>query len=85
VVLFDIHGVTDDDFLESLRDSLEDTVTVDVVPSEPYNYITTVANVLFDVPSVLVELNEGARRDYPAIAEALVAGVADYLAPPAAA
>jgi hypothetical protein len=82
VVLFDIHGVTDDELLESLRDRLEDCCTVDVVPNETYNYVTTVASVLFDVPSVLVELNEGARRDYPAIAEALVVGAVDYLVPP---
>ena len=43
------------------------------------NYLCVFSSMIMDVPSVLVELNEGSHPSFPAIAEALAIGVARYL------
>jgi hypothetical protein len=43
------------------------------------NYISNMASVLFDVPSLLVEVNEGDSRNYPQVASALAVGILNHL------
>jgi hypothetical protein len=75
VVLLDVPGVTNVELVASFESELEKCCKVDVISGGYENYLTIVANVLFDVPSVLVELNEGSRPQYVVIAEAIVEAV----------
>ena len=43
------------------------------------NYISNMASVLFDVPSLLVEVNEGDSQNYPQVASALAVGILNHL------
>ena len=65
VVFLTIDGVTDENFLSYMYEELEEQVIVDDIQTQPYNYLTTFAQVIMDVPSVLIELNEGSAPSYP--------------------
>jgi hypothetical protein len=43
------------------------------------NYLSNMASVLFDMPSVVIEVNEAAGRDYPQVASALAVGILNHL------
>ena len=79
VVFLTIDGITDENFLSYMYEELEEQVIVDDIQTQPYNYLTTFAQVIMDVPSVLMELNEGSAPSYPAVAEVVARAVAEYL------
>ena len=79
VVFLSIEGITDENFLSYMYEELEEQVIVDDIQTQPYNYLTTFAQVVMDVPSVLMELNEGSAPSYPAVAKAVARAVAEYL------
>jgi len=68
VVLLTIPNITDPVFLEEMLIGLEEIVIVDDIQTDDYNFITVFAQVAMDVPSILLELNEGSVQAYPAIA-----------------
>ena len=59
VVFLSIEGINDENFLSYMYEELKEQVIVDDIQTQPYNYPTTFAQVVMDVPSVLMELNEG--------------------------
>ena len=71
VVLLTIPNITDPIFLEEMLIGLEEVTIVDDIQTDDYNFITVFAQVAMDVPSILLELNEGSVQAYPAIAEAV--------------
>ena len=60
VVLFNTPEITDQDFLRSIESELEE-MSIEAAEEQGgfENYLSNMANVLFDLPSVLVEVNEG--------------------------
>jgi hypothetical protein len=71
VVVFDIEEVTNQELMGALIESIEGCCQIDQIEGGYENYLTIVASSLFDVPSILVELNESSRRQYSQIAEAV--------------
>lgn len=68
VVFLTIPDITDPVFLEEMKMGLEETVIVDDIQTDDYNFITVFSQVAMDVPSILLELNEGSAQAYPAVA-----------------
>lgn len=68
VVFLSIPNITDPVFLEEMKMGLEKTIVIDDIQTDDYNYVTVFAQVAMDVPSVLIELNEGSVQSYPAVA-----------------
>jgi len=82
-VVFMIPEVTEEELVRVLLNKFEDSgISTTVQPAGFENYLTNAASVLFDVPSILVEVNEGDAQNYPEMAEALVDGVVDFLVGP---
>lgn len=82
-VVFMIPEITDEQFLRVLLNQFEaDGISTTVQPGGFENYLTNAASALFDVPSLLVEVNEGDGQNYRAMAESLVDGVIDFLVEP---
>lgn len=79
-VVFMVPEITDEGLLAALVNRFEEEgVSTTVQPAGFENFLTNAASVLFDVPSVLIEVNEGDGQNYRAMAEALVDGVVDFL------
>jgi hypothetical protein len=82
-VVFMIPEVTEEELVRVLLNKFEDSgISTTVQPAGFENYLTNAASVLFDVPSILVEVNEGDAQNYSEMAEALVDGVVDFLVGP---
>ncbi len=80
VVLFNTPDVTNVDFLEHIEQALTETGMNVVEEVGGYeNYLSSLSNVLMDVPSVVIEVNEGETQDYRALAGAIATGVLDFL------
>ena len=80
VVLFNTPDVTNVDFLEHIEQALTETGMNVVEEVGGYeNYLSSLSNVLMDVPSVVIEVNEGESQDYRALAGAIATGVLDFL------
>ena len=79
VVFLSIPKITDPIFLEEMKMGLEKTIVVDDIQTDDYNYVTVFAQVAMDVPSVLIELNEGSVQSYPAVAAAIARTVGRLL------
>jgi len=79
IVLFDIPSVTDQSLLERFVDVFtEREVSYLLQPALFENFLTNVASALFDTPSVLIEINEEAGRDFDSVADAVVEALAGY-------
>jgi len=79
IVLFDIPNVTDQSLLERFVDVFtEREVSYLLQPALFENFLTNVASALFDTPSVLIEINEEAGRDFDSVADAVVEALAGY-------
>lgn len=79
-VVFMIPEVTEEELVRVLLNKFEDSgISTTVQPAGFENYLTNAASVLFDVPSILVEVNEGDSQNYPEMAEALADGIVDFL------
>lgn len=79
-VLFHVPEITDEDLMRAILLRLEDAeITTTVQAAGFENFLTNAASMLFDVPSILVEVNEGDGPNYPEMAAALVDGVIDFL------
>jgi len=68
VVFLTVPEITDPTFLEEMKIGLEETIIVDDIQTDDYNFITVFSQVAMDVPSILLELNEGSAQAYPAVA-----------------
>jgi hypothetical protein len=80
VVLFNTPEITDQDFLQGIESELENMSIRTAEEQGGFeNYISNMASVLFDVPSLLVEVNEGDSRNYPQVASALAVGILNHL------
>jgi hypothetical protein len=79
-VLFNTPEITDQDFLVSIEQELEE-MSIPVAEEQGgfENYLSNMASVLFDIPSVVIEVNEAAGRDYPQVASALAVGILNHL------
>lgn len=80
VVLFNTPEITNQAFLESIERELEEMSIPTAEEQGGFeNYISNMASVLFDLPSLLVEINEGDSRDYGRVASALAVGILNHL------
>ena len=80
VVLFNTPEITDQDFLQDIERELEEMSIRTAEEQGGFeNYISNMASVLFDVPSLLVEVNEADSRNYPQVASALAVGILNHL------
>lgn len=79
VVFLSVPNITTEWFSESLATELEKIVEIDDIITDDYNYLTVFSEVIMNVPSALLELNEGSLPSYPAVAEAIAEGVGVYL------
>ena len=80
VVVFNTPEITDQDFLEDIERELEEMSIRTAEEQGGFeNYISNMASVLFDVPSLLVEVNEADGRSYPQVASALAVGILNHL------
>jgi len=83
VVLFNIPEVTDETLLSAVVQAFEEGGVASTIQEAGFeNFLTNAASVLFDVPSVLIEVNDAAGRDYPVVADVLVEALARFLAGP---
>jgi hypothetical protein len=80
VVLFNTPDITDQELLRSIESALEE---VSILTAEEQggfeNYLSNLASVLMDLPSVLIEVNEGETQDYPLVASGLAVGILNHL------
>lgn len=80
VVIFNTPEVTDQDFLHDIEQELE---SLSIPTAEEQggfeNYISNMASVLFDLPSLLIEVNEARAQNYPQVASALGVGILNHL------
>lgn len=80
VVLFNTPEITDQEFLQDIEAELENMSIRTAEEQGGFeNYISNMASVLFDVPSLLVEVNEGDSQNYPQVASALAVGILNHL------
>ena len=80
VVIFNTPEITNQGFLEAIESELEEMRIPTAEEQGGFeNYMTNMASVLFDLPSLLVEVNEGESRDYDRVASALSVGILNYL------
>ena len=79
VVFLTIPKITEPMFAEAMLTATEEYVVVDDIEGGLSNYLTVFANIIMDVPSVLLELNEGSSEAYPLVAKAVAEGVAVHL------
>ncbi len=77
-VLLETDGVSNRDLINRILDEMETQFDMSVVDSTVDNYITVVASILFNVPSVLIEVNDQSVEAYPLMASALARSVADF-------
>ena len=79
IILFNIPEVTDQTLLDQIDNTLQEHgIDVGIEQGGFENYLTLVANTLFDVPSVLMELNENSVQLYPVIAAQVVEALQVY-------
>jgi hypothetical protein len=80
VVLFNTPDITDQGLLRSIESELEE---VSIPTAEEQggfeNYLSNLASVLMDLPSVLIEVNEGETQDYPLVASGVAVGILNHL------
>ena len=80
VVVFNIPEITDQEFLQDIENELTQMSIKTAEEQGGFeNYISNMASVLFDVPSLLIEVNEGDSRNYPQVASALAVGILNHL------
>ena len=80
VVIFNTPDITDQDLLAFVEAALEEMSIRTVEEQGGFeNYISNMATVLMDVPSLLIEINEGEAQNYLQAASALAVGILNYL------
>jgi len=81
VVIFNTPEVTDQELLEDIEGELE-SMSISTAEEQGgfENYLTNMANVLFDLPSILIEVNEAHAQSYRQVASALAVGILNHLA-----
>lgn len=79
-VIFYTPEITPPDLVGAIEQGIVDS-GMEVIDQEGgfENYITNVANVLLDTPSLLLEVNEGESQDYQVLATAVALGIREYL------
>ena len=80
VVLFNTPEITDQDLLEDIETELE-AMSINTAEEQGgfENYLSNMSTVLLDTPSLVIEVNEAAGRDYPQVASALAVGILNHL------
>ncbi len=80
VVIFTHSEITDPDFLQDIEEELEEMSIRTAEEQGGFeNYISNMASVLFDLPSLVIEINEADGRNYPQVASALAVGILNHL------
>ena len=80
VVIFNTPDITDQDLLAFVEEALEEMSIRTVEEQGGFeNYISNMATVLMDVPSLLIEINEGEAQNYRQAGSALAVGILNYL------
>ena len=80
VVIFNTPDITDQDLLAFVEEALEEMSIRTVEEQGGFeNYISNMATVLMDVPSLLIEVNEGEAQNYRQAGSALAVGILNYL------
>ena len=80
VVLFNTPEITDQNLLEDIENELE-AMSINTAEEQGgfENYLSNMSTVLLDTPSLVIEVNEAAGRDYPQVASALAVGILNHL------
>ena len=85
IVLFRTPEITDNQFLDDIDSRLQEIgISVGIEEGGFENYVHALASVLFDLPSLVVELNEGSSKEFDAIADRVADSLENYLSEPAA-
>lgn len=80
IVLFNTPEITDQDFLQAIEVELEEVAIPTAEEQGGFeNYVSNLATVLMDVPSLVIEVNEGESQNYPLAASALAVGILNHL------
>jgi len=80
VVLFNTPEITDQVFLKTIEAELEEmSIRTGEEQGGFENYISNMATVLFDLPSLVIEINEAAGQNYPQVASSLAVGILNHL------
>jgi len=80
VVFFNTPEITPMELLSTLEETFEEHALQVIEEQAGFeNYISAVANVLMDVPSVVIEVNEAETQSRRQIGSALAAGVLEFL------
>jgi len=80
VVVFNTPEITDQELLQDIEDELTQMSIRTAEEQGGFeNYISNMTSVLFDVPSLLIEVNEEDSRNYPQVASALAVGILNHL------
>jgi hypothetical protein len=80
VVLFNTPEITDQALLRSIESGLEEVAIPTAEEQGGFeNYLSNLASVLMDLPSVLIEVNEGESQNYPLIASGVAVGILNHL------
>lgn len=79
VVLLDCDGVTHPVILNNLTELLEKRFDIGIFDIAGEGaYLMTVASVLFDLPSILMEVNDRSSEEFEALADSLAAFLVDF-------
>lgn len=80
VVVFNTPEITNQGFLDAIEKELEEMSIPTAEEQGGFeNYLSNMASILFDVSSLVVEINEGDSRDYGLVASALAVGILNHL------
>ncbi len=78
-VFLDVDSVTNPIILRNIVEKIEQRFDIGVFDvSIEGAYLTTVASVLFELPSILMEVNDQSSEDYEELADYLAASLADF-------
>lgn len=81
VVMLAIPAVTEPQLLASMTEQFEEDSISNFTEAAGFeNYLTNVASILFDTPSLLIEVNEEDDDAYSAVAAGIVEGLRSFLA-----
>ena len=86
VVIFRTPEITDNGLLDDIDTRLQQAgISVGIEEGGFENYVHALASVLFDLPSVVIELNESSTKEYDTIADRVADSLENFLLEPSAA
>jgi hypothetical protein len=77
-VFLDTAGVTNQKLLNEVTSKIEKRFDIGIFDSTIDGYLTLVSNILFEVPSLVMEVNDQSVEEFEALAIEIAASFADY-------